>query len=322
MKQAVSARSARSSPTARARAAFTLIELLVVIGIIAILLSIILPTVSGARKSAQQLKCQSNLRQLGLAMHMYASANKLYLPYPTTVFPIPGALAGNIGGSDQGWLWYNAVDPYLAANTKGQENRTGVAAYRTYKPYKQCVVYETIEGEKAPTGGQGNLTEFAKTYKMNTHLRRAPDPSLPSTHPMYNKGWYAKITEVKRSAEFVMIGDGIAIDMTPLIGGQFDSGQFTMEVNDLAEASPALRHKGGANILFVDGHVSWLKFKTIDRPLANEPTFKVKSWESEYVKNGQPWNNINYWQSPEQQGLSRNDDMTLIWSAPPKLYRP
>ena len=306
---------------ARARA-FTLIELLVVIGIIAILLSIILPTVSGARKSAQGLKCQSNLRQLGLAMHMYASANKQYLPYPTTQLPDPRTGVTIPAGSGQGWIWYNAVDPYLAANRKGQEDRTGVAAHRTYKTYKQCVVYETIEGEKAPTGNQGNLTEFAKTYKMNTHLRSAPDPSLAATHPMYNKGWYARITDVKRTAEFVMIGDGLAIDMTPFVAGQFDSGQFTMEVNDLQEASPALRHKGGANILFVDGHVSWIKLKTIDRPLKDQPTFKVKSWESEFRKGPNLSYVINPKQTMEQQGLNRNDNMPLIWSVPGKLYRP
>ena len=154
---------------------------------------------------------------------------------------------------------------------------------------------------------------------MNTHLRRAP---IRNGATVVRRAGYARITDVKRTTDFVMIGDGLAIDMTPFVAGQFDSGQFTMEVNDLVEASPALRHKGGANILFVDGHVSWIKLKTIDRPLANEPNFKVKSWESEYTKNGQPWNVINYWQSPEQQGLSRNDDMPLIWSAPPKLYRP
>jgi prepilin-type processing-associated H-X9-DG protein len=298
-----------------------LIELLVVIGIIAILLSIILPTVSGARKSAQQLKCQSNLRQLGMAMHIYASANKNYLPYPTTLFPVPGQLTGNVAGSDQGWIWYNAVDQYLAANRKGQEVRNGVAAYRTYKAYKQCVVYETFEGEKQAVGNQGNLTEYAKTYKMNTHLRRAPKTT--PTGVIVQRATYAKITDCKRSAEFVMIGDGLSLDGVPPMEGQFDSGQFTMEVNDQDEATPALRHKGGANILFVDGHVSWYKFPTYDRPLKDTPTFKVKAWESEYVgSGGQPWYNVTYWKTPAQQSLSRNPDMPLIWSDPPKLYRP
>lgn len=65
----------------RSRSAFTLVELLVVIGIIAILISILLPVISRAQDQARSAACKSNLRQIYVATQTYANANKGSLPF-------------------------------------------------------------------------------------------------------------------------------------------------------------------------------------------------------------------------------------------------
>src|SRR5437868_13544906 len=80
--------------------AFTLVELLVVVGVIALLIGILVPTLSKARTAARTTACLSNLRQLGNALLMYSVDSHGLMPYPTTA-------------SDPSAWWYNAVDKYL-----------------------------------------------------------------------------------------------------------------------------------------------------------------------------------------------------------------
>jgi prepilin-type N-terminal cleavage/methylation domain-containing protein len=78
------------------RSAFTLIELLTVIAIIAILAAILIPVVGSVRDRARVAACQSNLRQVGLAVHMYALENYDMLPV-VSGDPLRGTIRTGVG---------------------------------------------------------------------------------------------------------------------------------------------------------------------------------------------------------------------------------
>ena len=90
--------------------AFTLVELLVVIGIIALLIGILLPTLNRARESAKQVKCLSNLRQLSHATIGYVNENRG--SYPGRAGQGADSLFNNDPNKYWGWIaWRRKVDP-------------------------------------------------------------------------------------------------------------------------------------------------------------------------------------------------------------------
>ncbi|HZZ43318.1 MAG TPA: prepilin-type N-terminal cleavage/methylation domain-containing protein [Tepidisphaeraceae bacterium] len=317
-----------ASPVPHAQSkAFTLVELLVVIGIIALLISILLPALNKARDAANTLACLSNCRVLGQAFVMYTGEHKGWMPLPTAALDIDQNGVGDLEND----TWISAIDPYLGAKGDPRRNQKKKPGYRAFVAIKQDPIWNTFPDEGATVNVAGTIKESSFTLKMNTHLRRGSS-SL------------CKITDVKEPASFVLLGDSTAYDVVPIAGsGDLSHLSFQIsETNNKNDAYPYMRHRKNTacNIAFVDGHAETVILALAPPGLApdgitsldwsgtaNPTTFIPKNyqiWYSEYCDaSGKPiWpNNAMDYGQALPAGWYRNPQMPLHWSLPPKLVR-
>jgi prepilin-type processing-associated H-X9-DG protein len=222
---------------ARRQIAFTLIELLAVIVIIALLIALLLPALSGAKAAGSNTACRSNLHQIGLAAQMYLGDFRRY--------PIDWEKSGEIsvvGASFvQGGVTTiesGSLMPYLSQNHKV-----------FYCPVQEdCPIRLTV-----PISGDDRLSGYALNENGTFNSPQLEDPHLGlglGSPPR-------EVTEgtVLFPAEMIALGDVFtgAVDLSPHGTNRFGwTGTFA-----LGMGIPSARHLGGANVLFCDGHVEF-----------------------------------------------------------------
>jgi prepilin-type N-terminal cleavage/methylation domain-containing protein len=211
-----------SRNTAKARRGFTLIELLVVIAILSLLVSILLPALKGARDQARTAMCMTNVKGMGMALHLYAQDNNDSL--------IIGAYPG--GPPITVYLyWYQGLGPYL-------NDPWAVFASKEATPHLQCAAVEvSFEGT--------TQARYSLAYGWN-HINFGYSPEN------HLKGWASKLSDVPSPSDTIIIGDSKEPDGDTMMAYQ----HMYLYCYPGDEYLCAVRHQGGGNYLMVAGNVS------------------------------------------------------------------
>jgi prepilin-type N-terminal cleavage/methylation domain-containing protein/prepilin-type processing-associated H-X9-DG protein len=238
------------------RRGFTLVELLVVVAIIALLLSILLPSLNKARRIAQATVCASNQKTLLLGLRMYASDYQDLIPYSF----IPGG--GSYPAIDEptGFAeWWDRLGSYDEGTTSVEKN-----GYVPYDPMSfKGGNFKCPLADEVPSPW---LTEdrFSAHFSMNDYLlskRRTNGDFITRIASGALNDRARRLSEA--DGQKVFIGDGRVQQFTfgSYFLGQFNHrygpgwGQFEPWAVDEGDGS-VWAHNGSVNLGYVDGHVS------------------------------------------------------------------
>lgn len=226
----------RHSSIAHHRSGFTLVELLVVIGIIALLISILLPALNRARQAAMKTACASNIRQIGLAMQMYGNDNKGWLP-------------PRMDGTGRPMVsWGGNVDyGTLLLLTASAPEAMGNQDYLPSLDPMFCPADDVFRTNRTH-GGEGLATVGAYTHMLPYFYLFCPEDG----YPVGGAGW----TDVPCWRYGEKSPDRAPQNVPVLI----DQGVMY----DIPYPYNSWNHIDGWNVLFLDGHASFIPRRDIE----------------------------------------------------------
>lgn len=251
--------------------AFTLIELLVVISITALLISILLPTLGAARRSAMSIQCASNQRQMGIAIAAFETDYNGYIPIAGKIWtllpqdtpqlqldgqgrglPLPATLAKYMDLSfdisttarvQQQQQDLNRMEPFLCPL---QEDVPNNALYLEYV----AISYSGPRGATSFGFNEALFGQHAAPTRLAGNTTRVIDPSSTVVFGDAKPRDAAGPT----TADWVTFPSEIG--MMPTMGDLYDSGYTAFDLE---------RHGGNMNISFLDGHGETLQPDNFDQ---------------------------------------------------------